>query len=112
MIPLQTLLDVVRITGINADTVKHAQPFGVVIGNFMSWLERLNCDHVLLVAHNAGFDRARFAYEFSLLPGDRSVTPSNWHWADSLALARSRFGTAESNSLEAVRGARFPFAPK
>lgn len=95
----------VRVTGINTDTVKQAQPFGVVIGKFMSWLERLNCDHVLLIAHNASFDRARFAYEFSLLPGARSLPPSNWHWADSLALARSRFGTAESNSLEAVCGA-------
>jgi len=97
----------VRVTGITASTVKHAEPFAVVITKFMSWLERLNCEHVLLVGHNAHlFDRHGFAYEFSLLPGDRSVPPSNWHWADSLALARARF-PGEPASLEAVRGSAF-----
>ena len=102
----------VQLTGINASTVKHAQPFAVVIAKFMSWLERLNCDQVLLVGHNVlAFDRHRFAYEFSLLPGDRSVPPSNWHWADSLALARARFPNAKSNSLEAVRANFFSSPP-
>jgi len=91
----------VRVNGINAHTVKDAPMFDQAIVKFLSWLERLNCDHVLLVAHNATFDRLRFDFEFSLLPDGRSASPSNWHWADSLALARALRGTG-SNSLEAL----------
>jgi hypothetical protein len=98
----------VQLTGISERTVANARPFADVIKDFIAWLERLNCDEILLVGHNSRrFDRHRFAYEFSQLPavsprtGERTM-PSNWHWADSRDLAHARF-PGQSAKLAVVR---------
>ena len=87
--------DTVRITGITDDHLKDAPRFEApqVVDAFLDFLE-----DAVLVAHNAGFDRAFLNMELELC--GRGLIPED-RWVDTAAMARRKFPGAPA-SLDAL----------
>lgn len=87
--------DTVRITGITDEHLKDAPPFEApeVIDSFLEFLE-----DAVIVAHNAGFDRAFLNMELQLC--GRVIIPDE-RWIDTAAMARRKFPGAPA-SLDAL----------